>query len=200
MKSFVRQLHASAKCFQDASKQRGNLKKITQLKSTPNLYNSRSSASNYRGVLRAKIEPGLYHEPSQASPSGSINSETIPKSFLPKDDPRRQLVQALRPRDHIQSEFAPMLHQRKEKTHHLNGDDVAEIKRLRNEDPEKYTRKALAQKFGVSPLFISLVSSAPASRTTAMAERLELIKQNWHPKRALAREDRKKRKVLWYRA
>lgn len=198
--SSIRQLHVSELLRQDVQNTSKNVKKISQLKSVPNLYNSKSSASNYKGALRAKIQPGVYLQTSQASSTGSINSETIPKAFLPKDDPRRRFVQMLRPRENLQSTWAPALHQKKEKSYHLTPEQVAEIQRLRSGNPEKYTRKVLAQQFGVSPLFISLVSSAPESRVAEMAERLEHIKQSWHPKRVLAREDRKKRKELWYRA
>ncbi|SCV06193.1 LANO_0H24146g1_1 [Lachancea nothofagi CBS 11611] len=197
--SFIRHFHAPARLESEISKVVKNGKKMQQMKATANLYNPKSSASSYKGVLRAKIEPGLYHHPAHSSDTGSINSETFPRAFLPNDDPRRKFVQTLRPREHQQSSWAPPLHQKKDKTYHLSPEQVAEIQKLRLENPEKYTRKALAQRFNVSPLFISLISSVSETRSFEMAQRLDAIKQNWHPRRAIARDDRKKRKELWYR-
>ncbi|SCU85555.1 LAFA_0D16358g1_1 [Lachancea sp. 'fantastica'] len=198
--SFVRQLHTSVQRGAESTRTiKNGAEKLKQLKSTPNLYNRKASAYNYRGVLRAKIEPGLYHEPSQSSSTGSINSETLPRAFLPREDPRRRYVQTLRPRDGLQAGWAPDLHNKKKKTYHLKPEQIAEIQKLRLENPDKYTRKALAEKFNVSPLFVSLVSSAAPGRLSEMNQRLQTIKEEWHPKRALARDDRKKRKQLWYR-
>ncbi|CEP60742.1 mitochondrial 54S ribosomal protein mL58 LALA0_S01e17920g [Lachancea lanzarotensis] len=198
--SFVRQLHTSVQRGAESIRTTKNGSgKLKQLKSTPNLYNSKASSYNYRGVLRAKIEPGTYHVPSQSSSTGSINSETFPRAFMPREDPRRKYVQTLRPRDGLQANWAPALHVQKEKSYHLKPEQIAEIQKLRLENPDKYTRKALAQKFNVSPLFVSLVSSATPGRMSEMTQRLQTIKDEWHPKRALARDDRKKRKLLWYR-
>ncbi|SCU85375.1 LAME_0D01112g1_1 [Lachancea meyersii CBS 8951] len=198
--SFVRQLQTSAKLSNETTKAVKNANsKFKKLKSTPNLYNPKSSAYSYRGVLRAKIEPGVYHQPSQSSSTGSINSETFPRAFLPREDPRTKFVQLLRPHDRLQASWAPPLHEKKEKSYHLNPEQIAKIKSLRLENPEKYTRRALAKKFNVSPLFVSLVSSATPTRKADMMQRLQSIKDDWHPKRALARDDRKKRKELWYR-
>ncbi|SCU77582.1 LADA_0A01178g1_1 [Lachancea dasiensis] len=194
-----RQLHTSSKLASEGTKAVRSGQKIQHLKAPANLYNSKSSASNYRGLLRAKVEPGFYHHPAQSSATGSINSETLPRAFLPRDDPRRQFVQKIRPSEHHQASWAPALHQKKDKSYHLKPEQVAEIQRLRTENPDKYTRKVLAQKFDVSPLFISLVSSASKTRVEDMSQRLETIKKDWHPKRAIARQDREKRKELWYR-
>ncbi|SCW02206.1 LAFE_0F01310g1_1 [Lachancea fermentati] len=200
MISFTRKISISALRYKDLSKIVNVNGKITELKGTPNLYNPKSSASNYRGVLRAKIDPGTYYYPSQSSSTGSINSETFPSAFLPKDDPRKQILTDLRANDKVQSQLAPELHNKGEKTYHLEPKDITEIIALRKQDPEKYTRKVLAKKYGVSPLFISLVSSASEERKNEMSRRLNEIQQRWHAKRKVAREDRKKRKELWYRA
>ncbi|SCV03682.1 LAMI_0H10110g1_1 [Lachancea mirantina] len=201
MLSFSRRFHAVSTQLKrpiDLVEKAG--RSIPKLKATPNLYNPKSSAHNYRGVMRAKIEPGLYHHPSQSLSTGSINSETIPKAFLPSNDPRRQFLDDIRSGDQVQAQEGAVLCASKDKTYHLEPNQIAEIIALRAENPEKYTRKALAKQFNVSPLFISLVSSASTQRKAEMAGRLHAIKQQWHPKRTLARDDRKKRKELWYRA
>lgn len=200
MLSFTRKLHSFGPRCRDLSKYVDATKNVPRLKGTPNIYNHKASAANYKGVLKAKIPAGLYYYPAQSSATGSINSETIPKAFLPKDDPRRQFVNELRHESAEQSKLAPVLHNKIEKSYHLKPQQIEEIVMLRKEDPVKYTRKALAKKYNVSPLFISLVSSASQERKSEMQNRLNLIKESWHIGRTLAREDRKKRKSLWYRA
>ena len=82
----------------------------------------------------------------------------------------------------------------------MKPEQVAEIVKLRQGDPEKYSRKKLAQMYNVSPLFISLVSSVPQKRKDEMDKRLSNIKSHWNSRRTIARDDRQKRKSLWYRA
>ena len=176
-----------------------------KLEGSPTIYNERTSAANYKGFLKAKIPAGLYYNPAQSSTMNSINSETIPVSFMPKDDPRRPFAAKLHATDKLESQTAPPVLCSKStlnpsgKSYHLKPEQIKEIQRLRAENPEVYTRKALAAKYNVSPLFISMVSDVPKERKLEMDRRLETIKTNWHPKRAAAREDRRKRKEMWYR-
>ncbi|AQZ17008.1 MRPL20 (YKR085C) [Zygosaccharomyces parabailii] len=205
MQSFVRRFHSQRIYLKNLSKFVDKSKKTPELRGAPTIYNDKSSASNYKGYLRAKVPPGLYLNLSQSSPTGSINSETIPASFLPKNDPRRPLTQELAGRDVLANCNAPPVlpgHSTitGSKEYHLTPEHVQEIQKLRSENPQKNSRKALAKHFNVSPLFISLVSEAPKSWKDQMDLRLAEIKSNWHSRRALAREDRKKRKDFWYRA
>ncbi|AMD21051.1 HEL230Wp [Eremothecium sinecaudum] len=173
---------------------------IKKLKAIPTAFDRIKSASNLKGYRNAKLPPGTYFIPAPSSATGSINSETIPKSFLPKNDPRRELVDTLREGEAALARSAPPLSNKGEKTYHLTPAEVEKIKELRNSNPEKYTRKVLAKMYNVSPLFISMVSNAPAARLEEMQRRLAVIQASWHPGRAQAREDRKKRQQLWYRA
>ncbi|KAH3900159.1 mitochondrial 54S ribosomal protein mL58 SCDLUD_003129 [Saccharomycodes ludwigii] len=183
-------------------------KSIKILKGAPTIYNPTSSASNPKGYLKAKIPSGIYFTPAQSSPTGSINSETIPVSFMSKDDPRKSLYHVYynkgKKNPKFVQKFAPPILQKKniaqEKKYHLTPKDVEEIQRLRNSNPDKYTRKALAEAFNVSPLVISLVSSAKPERLQEMEERLKYITSRWNEKRRLARQDRAKRNKLWYKA
>ncbi|CCH58711.1 hypothetical protein TBLA_0A09230 [Henningerozyma blattae CBS 6284] len=183
-----------------------NINEIPKLKGPKTIYNPRTSASNYKGYLKKRNTPGLYFDPAPSSSTGSINSETIPLAFLPPNDPRRKFAEQIRQNDRLNVSDAPSVLLSKSssrpegKTYHLMPEQIEEIKKLRASDPEKYTRKVLAKQFDVSPLFISLVSSASKERLTEMDRRLKLIKNRFHPKRAIARDDRKKRKELWYRA
>ncbi|QLQ81985.1 hypothetical protein HG537_0G02390 [Torulaspora globosa] len=203
MQSFTRKLHVSSLRAKNVAKFIDTSKNIPQLRSTPTIYNPKSSASNPKGYMKAKIPGGLYYQPAQSSPTGSINSETYPTSFLPAGDSRRTLIEKLRSDDRLQGDHAPPVLTSKstmtEKTYHLKPSDVAEIQRLRSENPEVYTRKALAQQFKVSRLFISLVSDASTQRKQEMDSRLDQIKSQWHEKRRAARTDRIKRKQYWYR-
>ncbi|EDO19551.1 hypothetical protein Kpol_1018p84 [Vanderwaltozyma polyspora DSM 70294] len=206
MYKIVRKFHSNGVHFKDLSKFVDKSTKIPTLKSSPTLYNPVSSSSNYKGYLRAKVERGFYYQPSQSSVTGSINSETIPSLFLAKDDPRKNIASHISDNDPLKAVDAPPALVGKStlraegKTYHLKPEQIEEIKKLRSQDPEKYTRKVLAKKYNVSALFISLVASAPKERVQEMDRRLNVIKSQWHPRRAIAREDRKKRKELWYRA
>lgn len=196
----VRLFSTSARAAKDLSKIIDKSGKIPKIVGPATIYNPKSSASNYKGYLKAKLPAGLYCDPAPSSIHGSIHSETIPKSFLPANDPRREIVDELTAKDAEISKVAPVLHNKGEKTYHLKPEDIEEIKRLRLEDPVKNSRKALAKRFKCSPLFISLVSEPPKERKEEMEQVLEMIKSQWHPLRAAARADRKKRKALWYRA
>ncbi|KAL6940841.1 hypothetical protein ACO0QE_004759 [Hanseniaspora vineae] len=174
------------------------------LKGSPTIYNADKSASNYKGYLKAKIPKGFYYHPAQSSNTGSVNSETIPVSFMSATDPRRTLPHVVKQSVHDKkiSELAPPVLPSKSamagtKTYHLEPKDVEEIKKLRLSNPDKYTRKTLAKMFNVSPLFISIVSSASKERLQEMDRRLNIIKSEWCEKRKLARDDRAKRKALW---
>lgn len=180
------------------------VQELKELKGAQTIYNPRSSASNYKGYMKAKIPAGLYYNPAQSSAMGSINSETIPLSFLAKDDPRRKFVTKLRANDKLESATGPPVLCNKStfkgKDYHLEPEQIQEIIKLRANNPELYTRKVLAKKFKVSPLFISLVSTVSKARKAEMDDRLQTIKSKWHDKRVIARQDRKKRKELWYKA
>ncbi|CCF59441.1 hypothetical protein KAFR_0H00320 [Kazachstania africana CBS 2517] len=209
MLNFVRRFHVSTASSKEleslANGVTNELPKLQKHKST--IYNYKKSASNYQGYLKGqkKLPVGLYFDPSQSSPTGSINSETIPLLFLPKDDIRRRYIDQIRAhsKDKVQSQVAPAVlcsksTMRGHKTYHLKPEQVQEIIKLRKENPTIYTRKTLAKKYDVSPLFISIVSSVSPERSKEMDRRLQTIKSRWHEQRAVAREDRKKRKQMWY--
>ncbi|CAR25945.1 ZYRO0A11792p [Zygosaccharomyces rouxii] len=204
MQCFVRRIHNSSFQLKNLSKIINNSKKTPELKGASTIYNAKSSASNYKGYMRAKVPAGLYFNRAPSSPTGSINSETIPSSFLPSNDPRKQLVQEIASKDVLSKPDAPpVLPSRSSlqgKSYHLNPEQIEQIRRLRLEDPAKNTRKSLASQYNVSPLFISMVSEPPKEWKQEMDSRLTTIKSKWHVKRVTAREDRKRRKELWYRS
>ncbi|CCE64971.1 hypothetical protein TPHA_0J01500 [Tetrapisispora phaffii CBS 4417] len=217
MQRFTRAFNSSSSHLKDLSRFIDKSKnivinettKIPTLKGSPTIYNPKSSASNYKGYLRANIQPGLYFNKAQSSPTGSINIETYPPMFLSKDDPRANVIKQVAENDPLAvkniEDAPPVLISKstsnsKDKRYHLKPEQIQEIIELRNANPEKYTRKALAAQFQVSPLFISMVASAPMERRLEMQSRLVIIKSKWHMKKAIARADRSKRSKLKYRA
>ena len=77
--------------------------------------------------------------------------------------------------------------------HHLTQEDVAEIRRLRASDPEKWTRLKLAKKYNCSSLFVGMVAEATKEKVEAEKAKVAAVRAKWGQKRAMAREDRKKR-------
>ena len=203
MLAFTRGIHVNSVIRKEVV-EKAATQGLKELKGAQTIYNPRTSASNYKGYLKNKTPAGMYYNPAQSATTGSINSETIPLSFLAKDDPRRSLVKQLRVNDAVESKYGPAVltskSTQKGKTYHLQPEQIQEIIKLRKEDPVMNTRKKLATQFGVSPLFISLVSSASKQRIEEMNGRLDTIKSKWHKQREVARNDRKKRKQLWYTA
>ena len=182
-------------------------KELPSIDGQPTIYNKKGSMSNVNGYRRAKIAPGFYLQKSQSSPTGSIHSETIPLSFLPKDDPRRRYVAPfLKSNDKLLGDHkSPEVLTGRNgslnhvKSYHLTPEKVNEIIKLRDSDPDKYTRSVLAKQFGVSRLFISLVSSASRERLQEMDRRLHIIQSKWGEAKRQARLERVKRHQTWYR-
>lgn len=177
------------------------------LKGSPTIYNRISSASNYKGYLRARIPPGLYFNPAPSSSTGSIDAETMPLAFLPPDDPRRAYLKSIRQngQETQQARYGPPVLQSKSassgsKTYHLTPTQIEEIKSLRLQNPIQNSRKKLAKKYEVSPLFVSLVSDCPPDHRAKMDSRLDIITKRWSERKKQARQDRIKRKQLWYQA
>lgn len=89
--------------------------------------------------------------------------------------------------------------QRPEKKYHLREKEIEEIRRLRTEDPNKWTMNKLADRFQCSQFFIGMVAKAPQGRIELAKKDLEAVKQKWGLRRTRAREDRQKRRELWGR-
>ena len=134
-------------------------------------------------------------------PSSAPNVYHTPLKFLPKDDPRRRLHTLLHPTSASTSttSLPPAVRPVYEKKYHLKESDIAEIRRLRAEDPRQWTRVRLAEKFECSQFFVSLCCSAPQIKDERSAE-LEKIKEKWGRTKTEAREDRQTRKQSWGKA
>lgn len=160
----------------------------------PTKYHPTRSANNSNIQLPA----GVVHNPPSAAPSPF----QTPSAFLPENDPRRQIIWNQSQKDiqegRVNIENMPALSsESNKKQYHLTAEDIAEIQRLRLEDPEKWTRKALAAKYQCSPFFISMVSKPDASRLAKMNDTLNTIKSEWTQHRKSARRDRARRREFW---
>ncbi|PRT53461.1 54S ribosomal protein L20, mitochondrial [Wickerhamiella sorbophila] len=153
----------------------------------PTKYNPVRSAYKQKILL----PEGLVYNPSPAAPT----AWETPAAFVPKSDKRTVLKDA-KPYDIANM---PALKTPAEKTTNLTEADAIEIQRLRNEEPEKWTRKALASKYSVSEHVIGILSKPNAERAQEMNSRLATIKSIWNDKRTRAREHRQRRKAFWLR-
>ncbi|KAH9999625.1 mitochondrial ribosomal protein subunit L20-domain-containing protein [Russula compacta] len=83
----------------------------------------------------------------------------------------------------------------------LSDDKITEMRRLRMENPARYTCRKLADTFGCSPSFVSYVAPLkPSQQRAALARRErehEKARARWGERTALIREIRKKRKEFW---
>lgn len=82
----------------------------------------------------------------------------------------------------------------------LGEDVVEEIRRLRAEDPVKWTRSALSKKYSLQPHQASLLARlAPATKShrLSLQEDLSKQKETWGFNKRIAREAREVRKGFW---
>lgn len=142
------------------------------------------------GIMLPK---GLVYNPT---PSPPTPYET-PAAFLPKTDKRKVVKDA---KDYNVDTMPQLSEEPKEPPkYHLTEADFIEIQRLRHENPDKWTLKALAEKFDCSTYVISIASTPHPDRDAEMQRRLEIIKGIWDEKRTRARRDRQRRKAYWLR-
>jgi hypothetical protein len=136
-------------------------------------------------------------------PSAAPSVLHTPLKFLPKDDKRRQLfakAQNSTIAPYSSKLPPPVLKQQKGyERYHLTEEDVAEIRRLRQTDPNTWSRLKLARKFNCTSAFVAMCCEAPKEKADAEAAKLAAIKARWGPKRTRAREDREKRLEAVYR-
>ncbi|PHH81442.1 hypothetical protein CDD82_789 [Ophiocordyceps australis] len=154
----------------------------------------------------------IYNPPaSEASPVHT------PFLFLPENDPRRVAMTRLRHEEELDtrsgqppaadasnanapSDLPPaMRYRRREQSYHLEEKEMKEMRRLRTEDPVKWSVGQLAKKFNCSPVFVSMVAPAPPGHLTWLREKLDRKMQRWGPMKTQAREDRRRRAELLYR-
>lgn len=135
----------------------------------------------------------IIHNPPSAAPSVF----TTPNLFLPKEDPRRNTFLAIddsKPRANL---LPPPVKPPYEKKYHLGEAEIAEMRALRAEDPNKWTRGELAEKFGTTRFFVGMAAETTAARKEEMQGRLATIKSRWGKIRTNARFERTRRRAGW---
>jgi hypothetical protein len=136
-------------------------------------------------------------------PSSAPSVYHTPVKFLPKEDKRKQILQATSSRLAELNPKLPPLLQKKVPNNHLTDKEIEEIQTLRKRQPEVWTNGKLARKFGCSNSFISICLSHSgldnSEREAEMKAKLEAVKAKWGPRRRKAREEREKRLELAFR-
>lgn len=174
----------------------------------PALIFRRHEATFRRTKKRLRVKPAASFLSSDDSPeqdhiifnppSSAPSIYHTPTLFLPKDDPRRVIFSEPPTIDQpSNSKLPPPVRKPYEKTYHLTEADITEIRRLRRENPDKWTRAILARKFKCSSLFVGIVCEATEEHKAKQAQILEAIKARWGEKRRMAREDRTRRRATW---
>jgi hypothetical protein len=146
----------------------------------------------------------IYNPPaSEASPAHT------PFIFLPRGDARKSAL--LRMRNNpgapalasdslAEADLPPrMRYKHRNPRYHLKEEDVAEMRRLRAEDPIKWSVGKLAQKFDCSEVFVKMAAPASPEHHEWLTAKLERKTTRWGPKKTQARDDRKRRAELVYR-
>ncbi|ESZ96520.1 hypothetical protein SBOR_3142 [Sclerotinia borealis F-4128] len=133
-------------------------------------------------------------------PSSSPSVFHTPLKFLPKDDKRRKILSITQERINALSKhrLPPLVNpkQFRYERGHLSEKDVAEIRRLRADQPERWTRLQLSKKFQCSSIFIGMITEAPEEKRELERQKLEAVKAKWGPTRTAARENRQRRVEL----
>ncbi|MCJ1362854.1 hypothetical protein MMC16_001960 [Acarospora aff. strigata] len=170
----------------------------------------RHESSFRRTKQRLRVKPDPSFAPSDAytldhivfnPPSSAPSVYHTPSKFLPPTDRRRQLMTAA-PSQTTRSQTSklpPPVRKPYEKKYHLTAADMEEIRKLRTEDPNLWTRDKLATKFNCSKLFIGIVCEASPERKESQQQVLDAVKLKWGKRRRIAREDRVKRREAWGR-
>ncbi|KAI9805710.1 MAG: hypothetical protein M1833_005203 [Piccolia ochrophora] len=157
-------------------------------------------SGNYASFLTSPTSPQQDHIVFNP-PSSAPSVYHTPSKFLPKDDRRRELFSALSDTSDAlsQTNLPPPVRTPYEKKYHLVEKDFEEIRRLRREDPEEWSKEKLAKKFECSALFVGIVCQATKQRKEEQKQMLEAVKSRWGRRRRTAREDRTRRRESWGR-
>ncbi|KAG8529435.1 uncharacterized protein KY384_006072 [Bacidia gigantensis] len=153
--------------------------------------------------LTASVSPDNVNDYIVFNPPSSAPSPYhTPAAFLPRDDPRRDLLSQSHlhsnPYVDLRRSLPPLARKtQKQKKYHLTPKQIEEIRELRTKDPWKWTRKRLAERFDCSQFFVGIVAEAPTERKRSEMAKLEAVKERWGWRRRNAREERGKRQELW---
>ncbi|KAK1835464.1 mitochondrial ribosomal protein subunit L20-domain-containing protein [Podospora conica] len=171
--------------------------------------------SNNAAVAAAPAAPSshIIFNPPSAAPS----VYHTPFKFLPRSDPRRRAqlpanlfsasatiqynnnnptttgaASAAGPAA-VDPKAFPELKPHAGSLYHLSEADVAEMRRLRAEDPVKNSVTALATRFGCAKLFVMMCCTSSLEHRLKMKEAFAEVRSKWGPRKAKAFEDRQRR-------
>ncbi|KAI0842474.1 mitochondrial ribosomal protein subunit L20-domain-containing protein [Hypoxylon sp. FL0890] len=142
-------------------------------------------------------------------PSSAASVYHTPFKFLPRSDPRRQanlsqlVTSSSSPSNSdsdstTNSNLPPELKEPPRK-YNVTKEQVEEMRRLRAEDPAKWSVLKLAERYDCAPYFIMMCCRSSPEHHDKHRAALEAVKARWGPIRTAAREERKKRKALLLR-
>ncbi|KAI9887196.1 MAG: hypothetical protein M1823_001023 [Watsoniomyces obsoletus] len=184
--------------------------------SSPVIIFARHESVFRRTKKRLRVKPDASFLPSEDSPeqdhiifnppSSAPSIYHTPLTFLPKGDQRRELFSVTQSKssEPASDAQAPALRKPYQKQYHLTQADIDEMRRLRVEDPDAWTRGKLAHKFNCSKFFVGMVLQAgklpgAKERHEKHLQELEDLQSRWGRRRREAREDRVRRRELWGR-
>ncbi|KAK2797370.1 hypothetical protein FQN51_008541 [Onygenales sp. PD_10] len=169
----------------------------------------RHQSSYRRTKQRLRVKPDASFSPPPENtpdhiiynpPSSAPSVYHTPTIFLPTNDIRRKLRAESPAGASPKPQRLPLVIQKKqEEKRILSAKEIAEMRRLRLEDPMKWSRRALAKHFNCNPHFVMQACDAGPEKKAIQLQVLEAIKSRWGKKRTIAREDRELRKELWAR-
>ncbi|TLS31610.1 hypothetical protein PpBr36_03176 [Pyricularia pennisetigena] len=156
-------------------------------------------------------------------PSSEASVYHTPFKFLPKSDPRRRANMAAlfessatikfpegaqeaadgtasTPASGVQPKHMPTVNMGTKKSR-LTTEEVAEMRRLREENPIENSVHRLAVKFNCTKLFVMIATGSKdmTDHKKRMERQLEKLRARWGPRKAKARSDRYKRTEMLYR-
>ena len=131
-------------------------------------------------------------------PSSAPSVLHTPVLFIPNEDKRKQLLAKTASKHETPDKLPPIIarFKRVEIKHHLSEEDVAEIRRLRTSDPDKWTARKLGIKFNCTAYFVAMCCQVPEEKKERDREKFEAFLAKLGPKRLKARQDRHKRMAL----
>ncbi|KAI8967493.1 mitochondrial ribosomal protein subunit L20-domain-containing protein [Mycotypha africana] len=160
--------------------------------SSPSTMN-RTSAPLYRSIRTYATKsktPNMKMKPSVPIKETALPNGTVFVERLPVVEPT------------IQASYAPLLHRNSTTlttTKKLTESEIAEMRQLRQSDPSTWTRSKLAEKFGCSPLFVSMAAPLPKDILQQHQEEQKNAANSTMRgyRRKLITEQRQKRRELW---
>ncbi|KAI1826105.1 hypothetical protein F4861DRAFT_134490 [Xylaria intraflava] len=190
---------------------------LTRTSAIPSIASQRHQSTTSRTKKMLKIAPHPdFLTPAMSQnhiiynpPAASSSVYHTPFKFLPKSDPRRQanIGRLLRmasgaPESPEQTTKLPPpsgFYDPNFNKYTMTLEQVEEMRRLRAEDPIKWSVLRLAEKFNCRPVFVMKCCKTSAEHRASEAERLAAIRARWSPAKVQAKTERQKRRTMLLR-